>query len=72
MPIIRPKPRIKPNGSVLGKNRKTHKKTSHQLNSDSNAKKRMTAEEFKRHEREIKSALRNMKGRRDISEAELD
>lgn len=59
-------------GSVLGKNRNTSKKTNHQLGSDSNIKKRMTAKELEKHEREIRTALRSMRGRRNLSEAELD
>lgn len=63
---------ITPSGSVLGKNRNAHKKTSHQQSSDSNIKKRITAEEFKKHEKEIKAMLRSLKGKSNLRDAELD
>lgn len=64
--------KIKPNGSVVGKNRNAHKKTSHTQKKNSNAKKRMTAEEFNKSKRLIEIKLRNLRGKRNFSEVELD
>jgi hypothetical protein len=70
MPI---KPRLKTtNGSILGKNRKQNNRTNHAAKADSNAKKKITAEEYKKNKREIDQLLRSIKGRRTTSEVDLD
>ncbi|HOZ35965.1 MAG TPA: hypothetical protein PLK55_03210 [archaeon] len=67
-----PRGKLTTTGSVLGKNRNAHKKTNHEQKKDSNAKKRITAEEYRKHKREIDQLLRGLKGKSNLREAELD